>query len=158
MESSRYVYSWSVTFFLGLDPSISKKIVDKKHPLAVFTEIQQHKHCCSLSGQCDRFAVKMSTYKMPFYGNIEYWLIENENQSILLSFNIIARQVLVSSQEIMTIIVILTRCHVVTSSYRFRAELQTVSKEPAKLVQIPSWISITRKVYFLNTKALELKI
>lgn len=31
---------------------------------------------------------------MPFYGNTEYWLIENENQSILLSFNIIARQVL----------------------------------------------------------------
>ena len=31
---------------------------------------------------------------MPFYGNIEYWLIENENQSILLSFNIIAWPVL----------------------------------------------------------------
>ena len=101
---------------------------------------------------------------MPFYGNEEYCVIYNENQSILLSFNIIARHVLVSSHEM---IVIFTECHVVTSSSRFRGELQNVTKEPARLVQIPGWIpewiSNTRKVqywqvYFLNIIILELKI
>ena len=48
----------------------------------------------------------------------------------------------------MTIIVILNQCHVVTLCSRFHGELQTVTKEPAKLVQIPIWISITRKVQY----------
>ena len=45
-------------------------------------------------------------------------------------------------------IVILTGCHVVTLSSRLRGEVQNVTKEPAKLVQIPSWISNTRKVQY----------
>ena len=98
----------------------------------------------------NRFLVKMNNFKMPFHGNEEY------------SFNIIARHVLVRFHEMMAI-VILTGCHVVTLSSRFRGELQSVTKEPAKLVQIPSWISNTRKVqywqaYLLNINILELKI
>ena len=41
-----------------------------------------------------------------------------------------------SSHEMMAI-VILTGCHVVTLSSRYRGVLQNVAKEPAKLVQIP---------------------
>ena len=36
------MYVYSVTFSEGLDPSISEKLVDKIHPLAVFTKIKQH--------------------------------------------------------------------------------------------------------------------
>ena len=98
----------------------------------------------------NRFLVKMNDYKMPFHGNEEY------------SFNIIARHLLMRSHEMMAIL-ILTGCHVVTLSSRFREELQSVTKEPAKLVQIPGWISNTRKVqywqvYLLNINILELKI
>ena len=121
---------------------------------------------CSLLGQCigsplgfsslrhmmwNRFLVKMNNYKMPFHGNEEY------------SFNIIiARHVLVRSHEMMAI-AILTGCHVVTLSSRFREELQRVTKEPAKAVQIPGCISNTRKVQYwqvclLNINILELKI
>ena len=62
----------------------------------------------------DSFLVKMNNYKMPFHGNEVY------------SFNIIARHVLVRSHEMMAI-VILTGCHVVTLSSRFRGELQSVT-------------------------------
>ena len=86
----------------------------------------------------------------------------NENQSILLSFKIIARHVLVSSHEVVAII-ILTGCYVVTVSSRFGGELQNLAKKPAKLAQIRSWISNPRKaqywqVHFLNINAVELKI
>ena len=80
----------------------------------------------------------------------------------LLKPPIIARHVLGSSHAIIAI-VILTGCHIVTLSSRFRGELQNVTKEPGKLLQIPSWISTTRKVqywqvHFLNVNILPLKI
>ena len=40
MESSMYVYS--VTSSLGLHPSISEKLVDKKHAFTIFKNIQQN--------------------------------------------------------------------------------------------------------------------
>ena len=78
----------------------------------------------------NRFLVEMNNYNLPFHGNEGYCVV-------LLSFNITARHVLMSSHEMMAI-VILTGCHVVTLSSRFRGVLQNVAKEPAKLVQIPS--------------------
>ena len=55
----------------------------------------------------------------------------------------------------------MSRCHAFFSI--FRGELQNVTKEPGKLLQIPSWISTTRKVqywqvHFLNVNILQLKI
>lgn len=56
-----------------------------------------------------------------------------------------------------------TGCHVVMLSSQFCGQLQNVTKEPAKLLQIPSWISTTQKLQYwqvhpLNLNMLELKI
>ena len=73
-----------------------------------------------------------------------------------------ARHVQVSSHATIAI-VILTGCHFVTLSFRFRGELQNVIKEAAKLEQIPSWISTPQKaqywqLHFLNVNILKLNI